>query len=152
MKFHIVGTNETISNILELYDISIDELKKENKHIRGWNQLIPGTKLKVPVITKNMNEELNYCEPFIEDYYPKLKVDEEEVKQFENDEVDNSQYIENKNLIINEEKIDNDNGLEEMIKDNKSINHIRRPVKTNRIYYYPFIPVYYYVLPKQKRK
>ena len=55
MKFHIVGSNETISEILSAYDMTFEELKKENKHIRRWDNLIPGTKLKIPVITESMN-------------------------------------------------------------------------------------------------
>ena len=75
MKFHIVGSNETISEILSAYDMTFEELKKENKHIRRWDNLIPGTKLKIPVITESMNEEINSTEPFIEDYYPKMRID-----------------------------------------------------------------------------
>ena len=59
MKFHIIGNNESLSEILNSYDITLDELKKENKHIRMWNYLIPGTKLKIPVITETMNEDIN---------------------------------------------------------------------------------------------
>ena len=77
MKFHIIGNNESLSEILNSYDITLDELKKENKHIRMWNYLIPGTKLKIPVITETMNEDINEIEPFIEDYYPKIKLEEQ---------------------------------------------------------------------------
>ena len=78
MKFHIVGNGESIDDILNGYDITFDELKNENKHIRIWNNLIPGTKLKIPVLTEAIVEEINEIEPFIEDYYPKIKVEEEE--------------------------------------------------------------------------
>ena len=70
MKFHIVGNGESIKDILDGYEITIEELKNENKHIRNWNYLIPGTKLKIPVLTEALVEELNEIEPFIEDYYP----------------------------------------------------------------------------------
>ena len=77
MKFHIVGNGESVKEILDSYDLSLDELKKENRHIRLWNYLIPGTKLKIPVLSESINQDINDMEPFIEDYYPKLKVEED---------------------------------------------------------------------------
>ncbi len=46
MKFHIVQMNETIEKILFLYNLSKDELVEENRHIKRWDKLIPGTKPK----------------------------------------------------------------------------------------------------------
>ena len=73
MKFHIKRSNEKIEEILFLYNISFDELKESNKHISKWDKVPPGTKLKIPVITRNDDVELMEMEPFIEDYYPKLE-------------------------------------------------------------------------------
>lgn len=73
MKFHIVQMNETIDEILFLYNLSKDELIEENRHIKKWDRLIPGTKLKIPIITDTIDNEVMEMEPFIEDYYPKLK-------------------------------------------------------------------------------
>ncbi|HOA63572.1 MAG TPA: LysM domain-containing protein [Bacilli bacterium] len=73
MRFHIVRSNETVGHILELYNITKEELMKENKHITSWQNLIPGTKLRIPVITENVEQHVKEMEPFIEDYYPKLK-------------------------------------------------------------------------------
>ena len=78
MKYHIVSDQETLQKIAFLYDLTEEEIKKENKHIRLWNRLVPGTKLKIPVISEAMNQDLNDIEPFIEDYYPKLKIDFED--------------------------------------------------------------------------
>ena len=88
MKFHIVGNGESIDDILNGYDITFDELKNENKHIRIWEYLIPGTKLKIPVLTESIIENINEIEPFIEDYYPKLKIqdDYENIIEEENNE------------------------------------------------------------------
>jgi hypothetical protein len=77
MKFHIVGNGENVDDILKGYDLSLDELKNENKHIRLWDKLIPGTKLKIPILSENLVEDINEIEPFIEDYYPKIKIEEE---------------------------------------------------------------------------
>ena len=50
-------------------------MQKENKHIRVWERLIPGTKLKIPTISEAVDQDINSMEPFVEDYYPKLKLD-----------------------------------------------------------------------------
>lgn len=72
MKFHIVRTGETVEDILFLYNLTKDELIEENRHIRVWDRLIPGTKLKIPALTEAIEEDVNEMEPFVEDYYPKL--------------------------------------------------------------------------------
>ena len=72
LKFHIVRTGETVEDILFLYNLTKDELLEENRHIRVWDRLIPGTKLKIPPITEAIEEEVSEMEPFVEDYYPKL--------------------------------------------------------------------------------
>ena len=62
MKFHIVGNGESVKEILDSYDLSLDELKKENRHIRLWNYLIPWTKLKIPVLSESINQDINDME------------------------------------------------------------------------------------------
>lgn len=75
MKFHIVCEGESLKKIAFLYGLDEEELQKENKHIRVWERLIPGTKLKVPYIPEAVDQDINSMEPFVEDYYPKLKLD-----------------------------------------------------------------------------
>lgn len=72
MKFHIVRNDETLEDILYLYNLSKDELIEQNKHIRVWSKLIPGTKLRIPPIPESIQQEVTDMEPFVEDYYPKL--------------------------------------------------------------------------------
>ena len=47
------------ARILSCNNLTIDELKNENKHIRVWTNLIPGTKLKIPVLTESIVEDIN---------------------------------------------------------------------------------------------
>lgn len=75
MKFHIVRTNETLEDIMFLYNLTKDEIVEENRHIRVWDKLIPGTKLKIPPIPEAVEHDVNDMEPFVEDYYPKLNPD-----------------------------------------------------------------------------
>lgn len=159
MKFHIIGNNESLSEILNSYDITLDELKKENKHIRMWNYLIPGTKLKIPVITETMNEDINEIEPFIEDYYPKIKLEEQyyEINEEKKEEENIVEEIEDENdtkNLYNEQNINN-NEIEE---DNKKIENIKNDNKERILYRYVYPnPMYYYrpivyVIPRKKQK
>ena len=74
MNYHIVRTNEKLESIAKLYNYTINEIKDLNRHITSWNNLIPGTRIKLPAIPDAIVEELNDTEPFIEDYYPKIDV------------------------------------------------------------------------------
>lgn len=75
MKFHIVRNRETLEDILYIYNLKKDELIENNKHIRVWDKLIPGTKLKIPSIPDAVDMEVTDMEPFVEDYYPTLTED-----------------------------------------------------------------------------
>ena len=116
MKFHIVGNGESIKDILNGYELTIEELKNENKHIRNWNYLIPGTKLKIPVLTEALVEELNEIEPFIEDYYPKIKLEEEQYNIVDENEIE---------TIIDIDENENVNNCEEEPQDiQEEINEV----------------------------
>ena len=54
---------------------TVDEIKKINTHIRDWNNLLPGTKLRLPEISDMLNDEIDNVEPFIEEYYPRIEKD-----------------------------------------------------------------------------
>lgn len=112
MKFHIVRNKETIEDIIYIYNISKDELKEQNKHIRVWDKLIPGTKLRIPPITNAVDLEVLDMEPFVEDYYPAIsevlsnaKI-EEEYKLL--DEEKGKKEVEEEMQKITEETLQND--------------------------------------------
>lgn len=48
MKIHIVQKADTLQSVIAMYQISKEEIKKENPHISDIQQLIPGMKLKIP--------------------------------------------------------------------------------------------------------
>ncbi len=161
MKFHIVGTGETIEEILDNYDMSFSELKKENKHIRSWNYLVPGTKLKIPVITETMNEEINAIEPFIEDYYPKIKIANEpyeEIKMPEETTTDNESIDLKEEIITEEKNSEEDIIIEEPEKKQEKMEEVIKQQNNNfrphfNYPYYPYNPYYpiIYVIPRPKR-
>ncbi len=72
MNYHIVRNGETIDKIAVIYNLEIIEIKEANPHIRSFDNLVPGLKLRLPEIPESVAIELNDVEPFIEDYYPKL--------------------------------------------------------------------------------
>lgn len=72
MTFHIVRMDEKLEKIALNYQLDVEEIKANNKYIKDWNHLIPGTKLRLPEISNVLNDELDNYEPFIEEYYPKL--------------------------------------------------------------------------------
>ena len=65
--------HEKIEKIASIYNLSTEEIIKINHHIKDWNNLIPGTKLRLPEIPEIVQTELDNTEPFIEEYYPKLE-------------------------------------------------------------------------------
>ena len=160
MKFHIVGNGETVEDILQGYDLTIEELKNENKHIRIWNKLIPGTKLKIPILSEAIIDDINTIEPFLEEYYPKIKIEEDNqiIKDFD----DESNEIEITELL-NEDDINNDEHLNH--EDNKSIQETEEQnmekvitensetikskgnINNNQIYYRYIYPQPYYYRP-----
>ena len=163
MKFHIVREGETIKDIMFLYSVTIDELKEDNRHIRKWDRLIPGTKLKISVITKNDDDEILQMEPFIEDYYPKdisvetinVKDNSDEVKIasseeiFKIDEIKQEEVTEesSKKDIVNVE--DNLENSKEKNESNKAVsikeNNYSRSIRSGYRYlpYVVYYPVYY---------
>lgn len=114
MKFHIVSNRENIEKIAFLYNMDVEEIKKENRHIRDFYNLLPGTKLKIPVLSENVMSEINEFEPFIEDYYPKYDLNEH-IEEYvsENQKEDNNEYVNEKD----EEKHEIKEVKEEEIKD-----------------------------------
>lgn len=163
MKFHIVRDGETIREIMFLYSITEDELKEENRHIRVWDRLIPGTKLKVPVLSEADDNDILQMEPFIEDYYPKdINLEGKEVISNALDEeliVDNQEKIEEDNIINNTvatndvvledvilEKDTNINETKKDIRESEREDYINKPRRQNNykhnIIYYPYY-VYY---------
>lgn len=86
MKFHIVRSGETLEKIMFMYEVTEDEIKEVNKHIKNFRNLIPGSKLKIPTITENIDDEIMEMEPFVEDYYPKNDYEEEQEVMLEPEE------------------------------------------------------------------
>lgn len=147
MKFHIIQMGETIDEIIFLYNLTKDELKEENRHIRKWDKLIPGTKLKIPVITETIDSEVSEMEPFIEDYYPKLNIEDDlktisseeelaEVFKDENEETEIQEELEKEAEEETPKIINEEIEKKEIVKQKNN--------KVNYPYFNPYYPYYYY--------
>lgn len=122
MKFHIVRNGESVDKILFLYSLNKDELIEANKHIRAWDKLIPGVKLKIPVISENIDQDILEMEPFIEDYYPKKSINNNSQEATEAMKI-NLEEVSEKN---------NSNNMEDINSNIKSDNQENKEVlKTN---------------------
>lgn len=148
MKFHIVRNRETIDDILFLYELEKDELIEVNKHIRAWDKLIPGTKLKIPTITKQIDQEVTSMEPFIEDYYPRSTENNFEETSEENESVELAESIEQVTKVDPSEQKET-----EEIKDEPCGQERKATVRNRRYYrgWYYYVPVYYPVYNIKKR-
>lgn len=147
MGQHIVRMNETIDKIVLTYNLTIEEIKNINQHIRSWDNLVAGTKLNLPSIPEIVKDDLNDVEPFIEDYYPKLlnlngiTSNEENVIKTDvkiSQEEKNNEEIGQIPQEVNETKV-------------KEVNSLKKPIYYNG-YYPPYPPYYPYYPPYNLRK
>ncbi|NLC95168.1 MAG: LysM peptidoglycan-binding domain-containing protein, partial [Bacilli bacterium] len=69
MKYHVVQVNETVHDVARKYQISVEEIMKLNRHITSPEYIIPGMKLRLPVLTEEVSEELKDNFLDIEKYY-----------------------------------------------------------------------------------
>src|SRR5690625_584803 len=72
MKIHIVQKADTLQSVIAMYQISKEEIEKENPHISDIRQLIPGMKLKIPsdfvqVTTKQTQQQDSVNPTLLED-------------------------------------------------------------------------------------
>lgn len=65
-------SGETLSQIALLYHCDVNDITGNNLHITDFKKLMPGTKLKIPFLNKEVIDTLEETESFISDYYPKF--------------------------------------------------------------------------------
>lgn len=85
MIIHIVKDNERLSEIIDFYNITMDDLRQNNLHITDFKNLHAGMKLKIPNISSNVSQILNQTEPLVSSYYENT-IDEEEETPVKEDE------------------------------------------------------------------
>ncbi len=98
VKYHIVQVNEKIKDISKKYNISLEEIVKFNRHINNIDSIVPGMKIRLPILSDEVNDELKENFLDIDKYYPKIE-DFKDVK-IEKKNVDNSEtneYVDTEN-------------------------------------------------------
>ena len=73
MLEHIVKNGQTINDIIDMYHLTLEEVKKYNQHITNLDYIIPGTKIIIPILTEEVKQILEGTESFVMDYYPKIE-------------------------------------------------------------------------------
>lgn len=94
MLEHIVKNGERIEDILKMYHLELDELISINLHITDFHHLQSGTKIKIPMLSAEVEQILDSTESFVQRYYPKMEEFKEEVKPEEK----SMENIENKEI------------------------------------------------------
>ena len=113
---HIVRMNERIENILDIYQISLEEMKNNNSHITDFNNLKCGMKLLIPYLSKNVEQILESTEGFVQKYYPKIS----EVLEESNEVV----KIDNVNTEIKDQSVKEERKLNVLANDNNLKRYI----------------------------
>lgn len=81
MLEHIVKNGEKIDDIKQIYKVNIDEIKLANLHITDFKNIVPGTKIKIPLLNFEVEQILDKTESFVMNYYPKISKEIIEVKE-----------------------------------------------------------------------
>ena len=146
MIFHIIKQNESVKDLMFKYGLDKSEIASSNQHVSNWDMLVPGIKLKIPIVNERLVEHLDDVEPFIEDYYPRD----------EDDTVINSQET----LAFSTEPIHQPEPVPVAVQEKKevktlpSVKNIQYPKKRyynghnpnyRRLYYDPIRKIYLYL-------
>lgn len=125
MKFHIVQVNERAQDISKKYNVSLEEIVKLNRHINNIDSIVPGMKIRLPILSDEVSDELKDNFLDIEKYYPK-------VADFKDAEIEKKNVDEKEKIELDEEK---------PIENNKPVESIEIPQQP---YYgqqtYPYQP------------
>lgn len=73
MLEHIVKNGEQIEDILNMYHLQLDEIISINLHVTDFHHLVSGTKIKIPLLTEEVEQILDNTESFVQRYYPKME-------------------------------------------------------------------------------
>lgn len=105
-----------MTKICDAYHLEKSDIISNNLHITDFSKLIPGTKLKIPFLSKDTIDTLEETEGFIRDYYPNYdgkfngmkKNSEAALKKEEEVNLESDEVLSNKNTVINNEDLNNE--------------------------------------------
>ena len=105
LLLHIVRSGETVRVIADNYQCEISDITSNNLHITDFKNLKPGTKLRIPFLTKPIIETLEETESFIKDYYPNLEEKFEDKTKTQKEDTP-KEDIKNEKTLPEETKVD----------------------------------------------
>ena len=77
MKIHITKQGETLDHIAQKYAVSSQDLTGINAHVNATSELIPGLKLKIPMVDRTKQN----ASEGIEQFYPNLEQEKQTKEQ-----------------------------------------------------------------------
>lgn len=101
MKFHIVQVSERIEDISRKYNVAKEEIIKLNRHINNIDSVVPGMKIRLPILSDEVSDQMKDSFLDIEKYYPKVD-DFKEVEIEKKIETENDGSVEIETNIENE--------------------------------------------------
>ncbi len=130
--YHVIRSGDTLKKISKAFSALEEEIIRVNSHITDFDKLIPGVKIKIPVVNEHTKTELDYVKPRIEKYYnkdivkPEIIENEPELKEIkEKEEVKQVKSVKKANY-------------------NNESNNSKYKIDYNNIYYDHFTNSYYY--------
>jgi len=113
MKFHIVQVNEKVQDISRKYSVSLEEIVKLNRHINHIDNVVPGMKIRLPILSDEVSDELKDNFLDIEKYYPKID-DFKDVKVSKKNSEDDIYEVEDIEEIPINEHVEMDQNTQNM--------------------------------------
>lgn len=93
---------------MDSYHVSFDEIRDYNPHISRFNDLPFGIKLRIPVLSHEVNQILDSSEILVESFYDsieeKIMIEDKKIEnEFSKNSVDDSEPI--GNIVVNNNTI-----------------------------------------------
>jgi LysM repeat protein len=107
MKVHIVQVNESLKDIARKYDLPVEDVIKNNLHISNVKHILPGMKLRLPILAEEAEEKLHENTINIQEYYPTLedfiKHEESKVLDDHDNEIEFEEFEEVEEDVVEED-------------------------------------------------
>ncbi len=120
MKFHIVQVSERIDDISRKYNVAKEEIIKLNRHINNIDSIVPGMKIRLPILSDEVSDQMKGSFLDIEKYYPKV----DDFKEVKIEKKNNEEFVDSVEIETNLENIP----------DKAEINTNLHPIYQQQIY------------------
>lgn len=105
MIIYIVRPGDNLTKICDAYHLEKSDIISNNLHITDFSKLVPGTKLKIPFLSKEVIDTLEETEGFIRDYYPNY---DGKFNGMKKNGVTIDKKVEESNIEVNKDEVNKD--------------------------------------------